>query len=699
MKQSVLFRFVQFLRSHQDFTADGNNSNSSETRPEFLDMSLDDDDSDPVVFHKALYDWSIRDKNFWGYVWQFLQIRSSHAPECIVRNEKDFLGVEFFPGARVNFAENLLHLSTDDEYRDRDALVSLAEQGIPGVEIPRQTVTYGELRNAVAKLAHTLREKGLQKMDRVVSMLPNCPEAIIAMLAVTSIGAIWSSVSPELGKTVVCDRFSQVSPVMLFASEYYPFNGKVHCIRETIEYLVDNVESLHTVVHVTFVHFTDKQNDARAKNAPLEGVLDESRHRGNQSILHYEEIISKYGDQVPELVFEQVSVTHPVYILYTSGTTGAPKCITQGFGVLINQLKEVHMHCGVTERDTVFVYTNCGWMLWHWMVTGLYLGTKLILYDGSPMWPDKLVFWKMIADERITVFGTSSRYLAAIANSGIDIVNNPDIDISQLRLINTTGSPLAAAVSVYLYKKIIKDVHLSSISGGTEINGCFALGSPFLPVYPAELQAAGLGLNVQVWNDDGERIMDDNGELVCLNTFPSAPLFFWGDKNNERYIESYFSVFDNIWCHGDLAEQNKRGGFYIKGRSDSTLNPGGVRIGTSDFYGIAESMQEVEDSIVVGQRESDGNERIILFVQLKPGIQMGDEVKNSIRAAIRKHLSPRHMPSEIVAVSAIPYNVNGKKMEKMVKRIVCGDAIKPQEVSSLKNPEVVPEYSPENWNT
>jgi acetoacetyl-CoA synthetase len=674
MDKSVFMQFVQYLKSNN-------------VPVPFLSMDMH---KNPTAFHQAVHQWSVqKDSDFWGHVWNFLQIKHSTPYNHSITNQNDFMQAQFYVGAKTNYAENLLRLCLDPKYKNKEALVSIIEEGISNVQSQRKSVTFGQLHSRVAKLAHTLRNTvGLKKMDRVVSLLPNGIEAIVALLAVTSIGAVWSSVSLDLGKKVVYDRFSQIRPSVLFTCEQYTFNGKVHSIVDTIDYLVEQLPTLKSVIRV--------QHISGNNGIVVENII--KKWQKEITLINYEQELERYSS-TPDIQYEQVSVQHPIFIMYTSGTTGQPKCITQGFGVLVNHVKETHIHCDITDRDTAFIYTNCGWMMWNWMVSILYTGAKLILYDGSPLYPNALAMWRLISKEKITCFGTSSRYLAYMATSAVDLVSSADkkIDISHLRLITTTGSPLAPLVAAYVYRNIHNNVHLSSISGGTDLNGCFCIGSPLLSVYPSELQCAGLGMDVQIWNESGKRIFEENGELVCLNPFPSAPLFFWGDVNNERYIESYFSTFEGVWSHGDLAEQTHRHGFYVKGRSDTTLNPGGVRIGTADYYDVLNLVKEVDDSVVVGQREKDGNERVVLFVQLKNGISLNDQIMNSIYDVIRKHLSPKHRPSVIAQVSAVLVNINGKKMEKLVKKVVNNDPVQPKEYSSLKNPDRIPEFRQENW--
>jgi len=698
VRDSVLSKFIEFLNEQPA-------KSFYNGKPSFQKHM-----NNPEMLHRALHEWSVSEEWFWGFVWDFLEIKCSKSYDRVkytppIHRENgslstQFVDTKFFVGAKMNYAENMLRMCQVDSFKDKDAFVFIGENNIPSVESCRQSITYGQLWEKVAKLSHYLRTKvGLRKMDRVVALLPNCIETIVALLAVTSIGAVWSSVSPDLGKKIISDRFKQIQPTLLFTCEYYTFNGKVHCTNETTEYLISHLPSLKSVVGVQLLRFSDPT--IAEKNPKLIDIVHKKNQKSVSSRmkrghdLEYldlqKDILEQYLT-IPRLEFEQVSAQHPIFIMYTSGTTGKPKCICQGFGVLVNHLKETHMHCDVTSKDTVFVYTNAGWMMWNWMVSMCCLGATLILYDGSPLFPNETAMWDLIERENVTFFGTSARYLSHMATSGVDLIRKKPTNLSKLRLITSTGSPLAASTAMYVYKHLAPHVHLSSMSGGTDLNGCFAIGSPFLPVYPAELQCAGLGMNVQVFSDSGERIFGQDGELVCLNPFPSAPLFFWGEEDHKRYLDSYFTTFPGIWAQGDLAEQTKRFGYYVKGRSDSTLNPGGVRIGTGDYYDILQYVEEVQDSVVVGQRQPDGNERVILFVQLKGGHMINKSLIDKIQTTIRNHLSARHRPSIIAQVSGVPVNVNGKKMEKLVKKLCNADPVAPSEISSLKNPECMPEF-------
>ncbi|EFC40354.1 predicted protein [Naegleria gruberi] len=727
MEKSVMFAFSLFAR--EELNKQGNCSY------EFTKMEMQDD---PVKYHQKFFEWTVKDDRFWGLLWQFLKIKSFKNYSQVISRPKKIsdeerkkqteeemlaslttthphMGSRFFVGAKVNYAQNLLHKCLDPQYVNRVALLAIGENGIKGVTVPRVEMTYGELWNRVAKMAHYLRnELGVKKMDRVVSIMSNCSESIVALLAVTSIGAVWSSVSPDLGKKIVFARFQHIEPVVLFTTEYYTFNGKLFSTNETCKYLMHHVPTLRAVIKVKTLEYDEKFFPQFSRNTCLKEIMSNedcvnklTQHSRIKYVDYHSDVVnggflrnlSPTLCNEKDIQFEPVDVDHPVWIMYTSGSTGAPKCICQGFGVLINHIKETHLHCDVKDSDTSFVYTNCGWMMWNWCVSMLYTGCKNVLYDGSPLFPNALAMWKLIETEKITFFGTSSRYLSFMVTNKIDLVHKTKLDISHLRLITTTGSPLAPSTAVYLYKYMIPHVHLSSISGGTDLNGCFALGSPFLPVYPGELQCAGLGLDVQVWNDAGERIFGDNGELVCLNPFPSYPLFFWGEKNQKRYFESYFTTFDGIWAQGDLSEQTPRFGFYVKGRSDSTLNPGGVRIGTGDYYDVLQHVKEVVDSIVVGQRQKDGNEQVVLFVQLAPNLELNEQLVDKIHDTIKTHLSSRHRPSVIAQVNGVPVNVNGKKMEKFVKKLTNQDPVQPSEISSLKNPECVSAFLPVNWKT
>jgi acetoacetyl-CoA synthetase len=586
--------------------------------------------------YDALYQWSIAEPaQFWDRVWRDYGIigeRDAHVVHGLERMAPPdpVLGPRWFPGARLNFAENLLRYADD-----RPALIAWTEQG------PRRTLSFAELRAEVSACMASLRAAGVQTGDRVAGFLPNCPEAVIAMLATTALGAIWSSCSPDFGVTGVLDRFSQIAPTVLFAVDGYHYNGRA-------------------------IDLTDRVADIAARLPSLRSTI----------VIPY---VARSPEPAP-LTFERFAFDTPVYILYSSGTTGLPKCIVHGAGgTLLQHVKELALHTDVTRDDRVFYFTTTGWMMWNWLVSTLALGATVVLYDGAPL-PDANpnILWEMAERERITVFGTSAKYLSLAEKRGL----RPR-GLDALRTILSTGSPLAEHSFDYVYREVKADVCLSSISGGTDIVSCFALGNPIAPVWRGELQTIGLGMAVRIFDDHG-RPTDGAGELVCTMPFPSMPVGFWNDPDGSRYRAAYFERFPGIWRHGDWARRTEHGGLVIYGRSDTTLNPGGVRIGTAEIYRQVEQLPEILESVVVGQ-ELDGDVRIVLFVRLAPGATLDDQLRDRIRRAIRQNASPHHVPQVIRAVPDIPRTVSGKIAEMAVRDVLHGRPVK--NVDALANPE------------
>ena len=492
-------------------------------------------------------------------------------------------------------------------------------------------------------------------------------ETVVAMLASTTIGAVWSSCSPDFGIKGVLDRFRQVEPRVLFTANGYSYNGKAF---DSLERVADILRELPSVERVVVVSYTEKEPNIR---------------RVPKSI-GYEDFLSRESGL--EIAFEQLPFDHPLYIMYTSGTTGLPKCMIQGAGgVLLNQLKELKLHTDVRREDTIFYFTTCGWMMWNWLVCSLGLGSTVVLFDGSPFYPDAGVLWKLAQEEKMTIFGTSGRYLGEIENRGVK--PGTEYDLGHLKTLLSTGSPLPAESFEFVYRDIKSDVLLSSISGGTDINGCFLTGNPIGPVYAGELQCRGLGMKVQAFDPEGNSVVGQKGELVCTAPAPSMPIHFWNDEGNEKYRNAYFDVYPNVWTHGDYIEITERGGAIIYGRSDAVLNPGGVRIGTAEIYRQVEGLDEVEDSVVVGQRW-ENDTRVVLFVKLAEGVSLKEDLIKKIRDTIKRNTTPRHVPAKVLAVDDIPYTINMKKVEKAVVNVINNEPV--PNLDALANPESLEYY-------
>ncbi len=605
-----------------------------------------------------LYEWSIENiAEFWKTFWDFVEIKASVPYKQVIDNPVKMPGAKWFSGAHLNFAENLLR------YRDEKIALTFTSEG-------RETtkITYAQLYDEVGRVAGALRASGVKVGDRVAGFMPNRPESIIAMLAATSIGATWSSCSPDFGIKGVLDRFGQIRPKVLFTADGYFFKGKA---LDSLGSISDIVEQLPSVEKVVVVPYVNQEPD-------IERLRD---------AIYFKEF--GRSEAGAEIEFEQLPFDHPLYIMYSSGTTGLPKCMVQSAGgILIHHLKELKLHTDLKREDTIFYFTTCGWMMWNWLTSSLAVGATVVLYDGNPLYPDSGVLWQMAQDEKISVFGTSAGYLTALKNTEVKPVR--DYDLSSLRTILSTGSPLSIEGFKFVYSNIKSDVQLSSISGGTDLNGCFALGNPMGPVYAGELQCRGLAMKVQAFDDQGEPVVNQQGELVCSAPFPSMPICFWDDPENKKYHAAYFDVYPNVWRHGDFIEINDRGGVTISGRSDATLNPGGVRIGTAELYRHVEQLDEIEDSLVIGQRWKD-DVRVVLFVKLNAGCELNDGLKQKIKQTIRQNASPRHVPAKILSVPDIPYTLNMKKVELAVKKIVEKQPVLNKD--ALLNPDVLDYYA------
>ncbi len=601
-----------------------------------------------------LYQWSVDNReDFWALVWEFGGVIASRPYERVLEDSPTMMGAKWFVGSRLNFAENLLR------YRDdRDALVFKGE-GQPTVRI-----TYARLFDEVARLAKALRDAGVVKGDRVAGYVPNMIETVVAMLATTSIGAIWSSCSPDFGVKGVLDRFGQIEPKVIFAAEGYFYNGKTHDCLSRVAEIIREIPSIEKVVIFPYTR-------GHADIKPLGKAV------------HYRDFLAR--ESGPGIEFEQLPFDHPVYIMYSSGTTGLPKSMVHGAGgTLIQHLKELLLHVDVKREDKLYYFTTCGWMMWNWLISGLAVGATLILFDGSPFFPDSGAIFQLAQDEKMTVFGTSARYIAAVEKSGL--VPKEKYDLSSLKTMCSTGSPLAEESFAFVYRDIKEDICLASISGGTDLISCFALGCPILPVYEGELQCRGLGMKVEAFNSEGKPVLLQQGELVCTASFPSQPIYFWADPDGAKYKKAYFSVFPNVWHHGDYIEVNDHGGVKIFGRSDATLNPSGVRIGTAEIYRQVEQMDEIADSIVIGQ-EWDNDVRVILFVKPAPNVEFNDELVNKIKRQIRENTTPRHVPAKVLPVHDIPATLNGKKVELAVRNVIEGRPVTNKD--ALANPDAL----------
>ncbi len=605
-----------------------------------------------------LWAWSVENiADFWAEMWSVADIRASAPYREVIDDPTKMPGAKWFSGARLNFAENLLR------YRDDGKALIFKGEGMPV-----RTLTYRDLYDEVARVASSLRDLGIQPGDRVVGFMPNMPETIIAMLAATSLGATWSSCSPDFGIKGVLDRFGQIKPRVLFTANGYSFKGK-HL--DSLSRITDILKEIGTVEKVVVVPYTDPSPDIG----------------GIPNAVTYEDFKAK-GD-VGEIDFVQLPFDHPLYIMYSSGTTGLPKCMVQSAGgILVHQLKELILHTDLSRDDVIFYFTTCGWMMWNWLTSSLGTGATLVLFDGNPFHPHPGALWELAGEVGITVFGTSAGYLSALEAAGVK--PGREYDLSALRAVLSTGSPLSIEGFHYVYDEIKSDLQLASISGGTDLNGCFALGNPMGPVYAGELQCRGLAMKVEAFNENGKPVIGEQGELVCTAPFPSMPIYFWDDPDGKKYHDAYFDVYPGVWRHGDYIEINERGGVVIYGRSDATLNPGGVRIGTAEIYRQVEQLDEIADSLVIGQPWRN-DIRVVLFVKMMPGYELDDALRDRIRRTIRSNASPRHVPAKILEVPDVPYTLNMKKVELAVKKVIQGRTVLNKD--ALRNPEILDHYA------
>jgi acetoacetyl-CoA synthetase len=606
-----------------------------------------------LAAYADLHRFSVEDPEaFWPLVWDVCGIEAADRGRIVVQDRDRMPGARFFPDARLNFAENLLR-SPDD----RPAIVFWGETRV------RRILTRAELYAEVSRLAQALASFGIGSGDRVAGYLPNMPEAVVAMLAAASLGAVWSSCSPDFGVQGVLDRFGQIEPRVLVSADGYFYNGRRH---DSLERLEGIMAGLPTVEHTIVV--------------PYVGADPGRRPRGTRL---WAEVVEPH--RAAPMRFEPFPFNHPLYILYSSGTTGAPKCIVHGAGgTLIQHLKEHQLHCDIRPGDRVFYYTTCGWMMWNWLVSALASEATILLYDGSPFHPDGRVLFDFADATDMTLFGTSAKYIGAVEKAGLAPMASHRL--ASLRTMTSTGSPLPPESFDFVYRSIKADLHLASISGGTDIVSCFVGGNPNGPVWRGEIQVRGLGMDVHVFDDEGRSVRGQPGELVCVRPFPSMPLGFWKDEGDRKYRAAYFERFPGVWCHGDWAEITEHDGIVIHGRSDAVLNPGGVRIGTAEIYRQVDQLDEVVESLVVGQRR-DHDERIVLFVRLRDGVVLDETLQAKIREHIRRNTTPRHVPARIVQVPDIPRTRSGKIVELAVRDVIHGREVRNRE--ALANPEAL----------
>lgn len=606
--------------------------------------------------YQSLHRWSIgSDEKFWSAVWEFCGVLGDTGSDTIVQNREQMPGARWFPDARLNFAENLL--------RRRDTQEALVFKGEDQV---RETLTFAEVYQKVSRVRQALVACGVAKGDRVAGYLPNLPDTVVAMLAATSLGAVWSSCSPDFGIQGVVDRFGQIEPKILFCVDGYYYDGKRHDSRERVAPILAAVPTIERVVMIQYA--------------------------GEDTVGIHEKVISLNdfldGYLPEEIEFERFLFNHPLYIMYSSGTTGAPKCIVHGAGgTLIQHLKEHRLHADLNPNDRLLYFTTCGWMMWNWLVSGLASGVTVLLYDGSPFYPDGNVIFDFIDETRMTHFGTSAKFIDAVKKAGLEPLKSHDL--STLKTILSTGSPLAPESFDFVYESIKHDVCLSSITGGTDLISCFALGNPALPVRRGEIQCMGLGMAVDVFDEEGASIQGEKGELVCTRSFPSMPVGFWKDPGEKKYRAAYFERFPNVWHHGDYVELTEHQGLVMHGRSDAVLNPGGVRIGTAEIYRQVEQLDEVVEGLVVGQ-EWDNDTRVVLFVRLRDGLTLDEQLIKTIKRQIRKNATPRHVPAKVIQIADIPRTKSGKIVELAVRNLVHGRPVKNRE--ALANPEALDLY-------
>ena len=645
--EAQITRFIEFVNQRcvpDSYTSGASTSNS--IKPGSHKQSLPGD-------YFSLQNWALENPEaFWSAVWDFCSVRASNKGEQVLLDGDQFPGACWFPQARLNFAENLLKCR-----EQRPAVISLMENG------RRRELSYADLYSRVAGLAASLRKQGISAEDRVVGFMPNIEETLVAMLAAASIGAVWSSCSPDFGINGVMDRFGQIRPRVLFCADGYFYNGKTCDSLQRVTEIVKRIDSIERVIVVPVV----------AGKPALDSIAN--------AVL-FDDYLDPHAT---EIQFEQLPFDHPLYIMYSSGTTGVPKCIVHGAGgSLLQHLKEHQLLVNVSSEDVLFYFTTCGWMMWNWLVSGLASGATLVLYDGSPFAEDGHLLLNAIDQEGISIFGTSAKFIAALEKEG----HKPrqTHSLATLKTILSTGSPLSHESFNYVYRDIKADLCLSSISGGTDILSCFVGGCPILPVYEGEIQAPALGMAVDIWNDEGQPVRNEKGELVCTAPFPCCPIGFWDDSDGSRFRAAYFDNWPGIWAHGDYGEITDHGGYIIHGRSDAVLNPGGVRIGTAEIYRQVESIAEVMESIVIGQEWQD-DVRVVLFVVLRESLVLTEDLQTKIRQSIRENTTPRHVPAKIIQVTDIPRTISGKIVELAVRNVVHNRPVK--NTDALANPQAL----------